>query len=501
MYDIIIIGGGVVGCSIARWLSQYKLDIALLERSSDVCEGTSKANSGICHAGYDAKTGTLKAMLNVRGSKMMEALSKELGFGYRKCGSMVLCFDENDKDKLVELYDRGLKNGVEDLKILSGKEALGIEPNLSKDVVCALHAPTGAIVDPFTLTVAMAENAAINGVTFKLCHEVTGIQKESGHYRIHVTKHPSLTDHEQKEYDEEAKIVINAAGLYADKIHNMVSSAKISITPKRGEYMLLDTTAGSFVQRTIFQLPTAKGKGVLITPTTHGNLLVGPTALDIEDKEDIETTLEGLSEIKEKSVLSAPGVPLREVITSFSGLRAKLTERCDVINPDDLNKEGDFMIGEVPDAKGFIDVAGIESPGLSAAPAIAEYVSKIVEKMTDPPLKESFIPQRKVHIPFHNADNKTRLEYIKEDPLYGNIICRCCMVTEAEIVNAIKSPVGATTSDAIKRRTGAGMGRCQSGFCNPRVVEIISRALNVPQEAVCKNDTGSEFLVNGKEDK
>ena len=496
MYDAVIIGGGVTGSCIARELSRYDLDIAVLEKASDVCEGTSKANSGICHAGYDAKTGTLKAKLNVRGSKIMEELSKELGFGYRRCGSMVLCFDDAKKGSLEELYERGIKNGVEELKILSGDEARQLEKNLSDEVKWVLYAPTGAVVDPFNLTVAMAENASENGVAFKLNTEVTGIEKQSDGYAIKCRIYPAPGNgFKGGEYVEKAKVVINAAGVYADAMHNMVSDEKIKIMPKRGEYMLLDTTAGDFVGKTIFQLPTEKGKGILITPTIHGNLLTGPTAEDIEDKEDTCTSAEGLALIKEKAKLSAPNVPFREVITSFSGLRAKLIKRVHVENFEDKDTDGDFLIGEVPDAKGFFDVAGIESPGLSAAPAIGEYVARLVAEALNPEKKADFVPTRTGIALFCRADDTARAQLIKKDPLYGNIVCRCCTVTEAEIVSAIHSPIPATTSDAIKRRTGAGMGRCQSGFCNPRVVEILSRELGVPEEKICKNDPGSEFLV------
>lgn len=501
MYDVIIIGGGVIGTCIARELSKYELNIALMERSSDVCEGTSKANSGICHAGYDAKSGTLKAKLNVRGSKMMEELSKKLGFGYIRCGSMVLCFDDADKDKLTELYDRGVTNGVEELKIISGDEARRLEPNLSGDVKWALHAPTGAIVDPFGLTIAMAESAVINGVKVMLNTEVTGIKKENDTFRITCIKHPGVADKDDcGEFAEEARIVINCAGVYGDTVHNMISSEKIKITPKRGEYMLLDTTAGRFVGKTIFQLPTDKGKGILITPTVHGNLLIGPTAEDIEDKEETITTSAGISTIKAKASMSAPDVPFREVITSFAGLRAKLTKRVHVDNLENEDKDGDFLIGEVTDARGFYDVVGIESPGLSAAPSIAEYLVKIISEKTSLTPKASFREDRDPIPNFKMADDETRHRLIENDELYGNVICRCCTVTEGEIVRAIHSPVPAVTSDAIKRRTGAGMGRCQSGFCNPKVVQILARELDVPPESICKNDTGSEYLINGKED-
>ena len=497
MYDVLIIGGGVTGSSIARELSRYKLKIAVIERASDVCEGTSKANSGIAHAGYDAESGTLKAKLNVRGSELMEPLSRELGFIYRRCGSMVLCFDEKDMDKLKVLKDRGDVNGVKDLSIITGDEARKLEANLSPNVVGALLVPTGGIVDPFGLTVAMADNAVMNGAEFILNSEVVSISKENDIFTVKVKKHPSTLNMDASgEESYEAKVVINAAGVYADRIHNMVSDKKIEITPRRGEYMLLDNTVGDYVTRTIFQLPTDLGKGILITPTAHGNLLVGPTANDIDDKEDTETTAEGLGEVKLKSVLSSENVPLREVITSFSGLRARLTKNeADYRNYEEEHKKGDFLIGELNDVPGFIDVAGIESPGLSCAPAIGEYVTKLVKDIITLEPKEDFIAARNVKKPFVMSTDEEREALVKEDPKYANVICRCCSVTEGEIVKAIHSPVGATTTDGIKRRTGAGMGRCQSGFCNPKVVEILSRELGVDPSLITKNDAGSYYIL------
>ncbi len=480
MYDIIIIGGGVNGCSIGRELSRYNLKTALLEKASDVCEGTSKANSGICHAGYDAKPGTLKAKLNVEGASMMEALSRELNFEYKKCGSYVLCFSKDDEDRLKELYDRGIKNQVSGLKIISGDEAREAEPNLSKEVVSVLSAESAAIIDPFGLTIAMAENAAYNGVEIRTDSEVTGIDKADFGFEIHL-----------KNSDEtiKTKMIINAAGVYADEIHNMVSEHKIKITPRRGEYMLLDTTLTGFVNKTVFQLPTALGKGILVTPTTHGNILVGPTASLTEDKEGTETTTEDLSMIKEKALMSLPSLPLREVITSFAGLRAHLSD------------SEDFLIEEADDAKGFIDVAGMESPGLSCAPATAKYVCELIKETGILELTEKSeykIYDRKYARNFADASFEEKGRLIDENPLYKNVACRCKTVTEAQIVGAIHSIVPATTLDAVKRRTSASFGRCQAGFCNPKLVDILSRELNISPEEVRKNDIGSWVLI--KED-
>ena len=485
MYDVVIIGAGVMGCSIAKSLSKYELKMAVLEKGLDVCEGTSKANSGICHAGYDAKTGTLKAKLNVRGSKMMEKLSEEMGFLYRRCGSMVLCFDENDRSQLQTLKDRGDANGVENLQIISGDEARAMEPSLNENVVAALLAPTGAIIDPFGLTIAMANNAAVNGTEFIFGAEVTDIcpfASDNG-YTLSTSKG-----------EFEAKVVINAAGVYADAIHNMVADEKMEIVPRRGEYMLLDTTAGDYVSHTIFQLPTKLGKGILIAPTVHGNLLVGPTADDIEDKEGTETTQGGLNTVKEKAVLSASTVPFKEVITSFAGLRAKATGKVSLNNFEKEQKEDDFLIGEVPGAKGFIDVAGMESPGLSSASAVGEYVCELVSKCISLSEKTE-IKVWKANKSFAVSSFEERRKMIEADPLNGTVICRCCTVTEGEIVEAIHQPVGAKTSDGVKRRTGAGMGRCQAGFCNPKVVEILARELDIPASEVLKSSDGSNFLV------
>ena len=470
MYDVIIIGAGVSGCAIARELSRYKLKTMVLEKALDVCEGTSKANSGIAHAGYDAKPGTLKAKLNVEGSRRMKALSEELDFPYKQNGSLVLCFDEKDRSKLEELKKRGECNGVPDIRILNREEVLSLEPGAGEQVVSALYAPTGAIVCPFGLTIALAENAAVNGVEFQFGTKVKVIRKAAEGYLIETNKGSF-----------ETKLVINAAGVYADELHNMVSEEKMKLTPRRGEYLLCDKLSKGIPSHTLFQLPTALGKGVLVTPTVHGNLLIGPTAEDIEDKEGIETTAEGMELIREKATLSVKELPLRQVITSFAGLRAHGGE--------------DFIIGEVPDAPGFIDVAGIESPGLTCAPAIGAYVADIVKKLLSPAEKENFIAERRGIPSMALASGQERQRLILENPAYANVICRCEMVTEGEIIDAIRRPVGARTTDGIKRRTRAGMGRCQSGFCNPKVVEILARELGVDESEVLKSGEDSWYLL------
>ena len=473
MYDVVIIGAGVIGCAVARELSKYRLKTIVLEKGEDVCSGTSKANSAIDHAGFDAEPGTWKAKMNVIGSRKMEALSKELDFPYKRNGSLVLCFEERDLYKLENLKKKGIENGVEGLEIITGEKIWEMEPNLSKNVKAMLYAPTGAIICPFKLTIALAENANINGVEFAFDTEVKNIQKTTAGYTIETTK----------EYYE-TKCIVNAAGVYADIFHNMVSEEKLTIIPRKGEYCLMDKKAGNFVSHTIFQLPTEMGKGVLITPTVHGNLLAGPTAEDIEDREGINTTGEGIAKLSKMAKLSAENIPLNMVITSFAGLRA-------------TEKGGDFVLGEVADAPGFFDAAGIQSPGLSSAPAIGEYLADEIAGRLNAQKKENFKPERK-DIPCVAEMPKEKLKaLIKENPLYGNVICRCETVTEGEIVNAIHRPLGAKSLDGVKRRTRAGMGRCQSGFCAPRVMEILERELQKSPLEITKAG-GTSALLTGK---
>ena len=471
MYDVIIIGGGVVGCAIAREMAKQERRIALLERASDVCEGSSKANSGIIHAGYDALPGTLKASLNVQGNRMMEALAKELDIPFMQNGSFVLSFDEESRDGLKKLYDRGIANSVKNMQILSGDEVRKLEPNVSSEVKAALYAPTAGIVCPFGMTYAFAENAAVNGVEFYLNTEVIDIKKTKDGFLLLTSKE-----------NYEAKYVINAAGVYADKIHNMVSENKLNIVPRRGQYCLMDKEVGSLTKATLFQLPTKLGKGVLVTPTVHGNLLVGPNAEDLEDKEGINTTAAGLEDILMRGERSIARLPKNKVITSFAGLRAN-------------EGSGDFIIKEAEDAKGFIDVAGIASPGLTASPAIGVYVAELMQKIAPTTLKQNFIATRKGIPNVATATMEERRKLIEKNPAYANVICRCELVTEGEIIDAIRRPVGATTLDGIKRRTRAGMGRCQSGFCSPKVVELLAKELGVQVSEITKMGGNSTFIT------
>lgn len=477
MFDVIIIGAGVAGSASARELSRYQVNALVLEKDEDVCCGTSKANSAIVHAGYDAAEGSLMAKLNVEGNQMMPELAKELDFPFNPCGSFVVCLHEDDMPGLEELYDRGVKNGVKGLEIITDKARIHeMEPNLADETVAVLYAPTAGIVCPFHMNIAFAENAYTNGVEFKFNTEVEHIKKIDGGWAI-----------ETNQGVFETKYVVNAAGVYADRFHNMVSEEKIHITPRRGDYCLLDKSAGKHVSRTIFALPGKYGKGVLVSPTVHGNLIVGPTAIDIEDKEAVATTREGLDELINKAGMNVKDLPMRQVITSFAGLRAH-------------EDRHEFIIKEVEDAPGFVDCAGIESPGLTSCPAIGRMVAGILQEKLGLKPNPDFNGSRKGILNPEELSKEERIKLIKEQPAYGNIICRCEMVTEGEILDAIHRPLGARSLDAVKRRTRAGMGRCQAGFCSPRTMEIIHRECGIPMTEITKSGGKSKLLVGTNKD-
>ncbi|MBR3532699.1 MAG: NAD(P)/FAD-dependent oxidoreductase [Clostridiales bacterium] len=470
-YDVAVIGAGVTGCAVAMYLCRSEVSVIVLEKEEDVCSGTSKANSGIVHAGYDARPGTLKARMNVRGSKLIEELSETLDFPYRNNGSLVLCFDEAGMPRLKELYDRGIKNGVDGIEILTGEQVRQKESAVSDEVIAALWAPTAGIVCPFGMTAAFAENAAANGAQFRFLEEVTGIVRDGeGGFVIRTDRGEFF-----------ARNVVNAAGVYADRFHNMMRSQKISITPRRGEYVLLDKQAGDLVSSTVFQLPGPYGKGVLVTPTVHGNLLVGPNAEDIEDKEDTTTTSEGMEDIKTKALRSVPGIPYNLTITSFAGLRAH-------------GQDYDFILGEAEENPGFFEAAAISSPGLSSAPAIGEYIAGLVVSRNGYKPKTDYIGTRKGFTDVSRLSAEERSRLIREHPEYGRIVCRCENVTEGQILEAIRRTPGARSLDGIKRRVRQGMGRCQSGFCTPAAMKILSDELGIPMEKITKNRPGSELL-------
>ena len=470
--DILIIGAGVAGSAVARVLSRYEGSITVLERGCDLAEGASKANSGIVHAGFDAHPGTIKAKLNVEGAQMYPALCEELGVPYSQPGALVLGFSEEDRKTLQGLLKQGEENGVPGLKIIERDEVLALEPNTNPEVVCALLAPTSGLTSPYEMTFALADHAALNGVKFLFNREVGEVKREGDLWAV-------------KAGDETftCRVLVNCAGGNTDMIHNQVSDTTLKIIDRRGQYYLLDRMAQLPFTRTMFQCPTKMGKGVLVSPTVHGNLLLGPSAEDIDDPFETSTTAEGLAFVLGKCRLTWPNASIRGTITNFSGVRAH-------------EEHGDFVVGKISGAENAYEAAGFESPGLSAAPALGEYLGGIIAKDQGLKLKADYKPAIRRPKPFHEMTTEERAEAVAADPLNGRLVCRCEVVTEAEIRAAIRRPVGATTIDGVKRRTRAGMGRCQGGFCSPRVAEILSEELGIPMTEVTK-DGGKSYLLVG----
>lgn len=486
IYDVAIIGAGISGACIARELSKTSAKVCLIEKENDVSTGTSKANSGIVHAGYDAMPGTLMAKFNVQGNAMFEELSKKLNFDFKKIGSLVLAFDEAGLEKIKVLYERGKTNGVPDMVLLDQAEVRYLEPNLNENVKGALFAKSAGIISPYQTTWAIAENAVMNGVEFLRNTMVHKIEKDESYF--------TLTSSNGK---IRAKYVVNAAGLFADKVSAMAGAREFTIVQRRGEYCLLDSKCQSLVNHVLFQTPTALGKGVLVTQTVDGNILIGPSAENADIKMEFYTgtTSSSQEKILEMAELSVTDIPRRNIINSFAGIRALAFEKDE---NGQLKNIDDFIIEEDSKVKGFVNVAGICSPGLTSAPAIAVEVVSILKKaglsVSD---KNDFIDERPGIPSFKDSSNEEKVELIKKDSRYGQMICRCEMITEGEIVAAIHSPLGAMDLDGVKRRTRAGMGRCQSGFCSPRVTEILSRELGIPMVSVTKRG-GSSFILDSK---
>lgn len=484
MYDVAIIGAGVIGGMIARELSAYDLKICILERKNDVAMGATRANSAIVHAGFDAEEGTLKAELNVKGSEMMETVAEELGVKYLRNGSLVIGFNNEDRKEIEKLLKRGVSNGVKDLRILEKQELHEIEPGLADNVECALYAPTGAIICPYELTIAAIGNAMDNGAALLRNFEVNDIRKKDGHYEVSSAAAAIVEADGEEGLDPvqtvEARVIINAAGVYTDKIAAMVGDNSFTVHPRRGEYILLDKECGNMVSHTIFRTPSKMGKGILVSPTVDGNLLTGPTSTDMTDKEDTATTAEGFEKIIKQALENVTGIPFGKTITSFCGLRA-------------VGSTGDFIINAP--VKGFINVAGIESPGLSASPAIAEYVAELVkEQGVELQPKADFDPRRAPAHHFREADLEEKRRIIKQDKTYGKIVCRCEGISEGEILAALRTNPKAWDLDGVKRRTRSQMGRCQGGFCSPHIVELIAQERNIPIEKVTKS--GGNSFVN-----
>ena len=469
MYDVVIIGAGVVGAMTARELSRYRLKTCILEKENDVAMGASKANSGIVHAGFDAKTGTLKAQLNVKGAQMMEEICKELGVRYKRNGSLVIGFTEEDRRHIESLLENGRNNGVADLRFLEKDALKALEPNISDGAICALYAPTAGIVCPYDLTVSAIGNAMDNGAELRCNFAVSAIEKIPGGYRV-CGEGQAV----------EARFVVNCAGLYSDAIAGLVGDNSFTVHPRKGEYILLDKECGDLVSCTIFRTPSKMGKGILVSPTVDGNLLIGPTSVDKEDKENKDTTAEGFAEILTKAKENLTAVPFGKTITSFCGLRA-------------AGSTGDFII--TTPQPGFVNAAGIESPGLTASPAIAEYIAALLREqglaLTENP---DFVAVRKSSHAFRDASLEEKNQMIRENPAYGRIICRCEGVTEGEILDAIRRNPKARDLDGIKRRTRAQMGRCQGGFCVPYITELLAKELGIAYEAVTK--FGGASVIN-----
>jgi len=474
IYDIAIIGAGIIGTAIARELSRYQLNTVLIEKENDVANGTTKANSAIVHAGYDAAPGSLKARFNVMGNQMYEKLCQDLQVPFQRVGSLVVAYDETEMRTLEGLYHRGLANGVPQMAMIDAQTLHAWEPHISPRAVGALHAPTAGIVGPWELAIALAENAAENGVQVLREQLVTNIIQAENGYQLAISGGTI-----------NARRVINAAGVNADQVCAMVTKAPFTITPNRGEYQLFDKAAGQYVNRVIFQCPTPQGKNVVVLPTVHGNLLVGPTAGFVDDKASVATTREGLDELKERTQDRFVNLPWHQVITSFSGLRAKTPANA-------------FVIGELPQAPGFSSVAAIDSPGLTAAPAIGKYVAALAAASLGPiQLRGDFQPKRQPAVSFEALSLEEKATQVTKNPLFGRVICRCETITEGEIVEAIHRPVGAVSVVGVKRRVRAGGGRCQGGFCGPRVMEIIAREKNIPLTAVVK-DGPESWILSGQ---
>ncbi|MFA6936528.1 MAG: NAD(P)/FAD-dependent oxidoreductase [Bacilli bacterium] len=470
MFDVIIIGAGVVGCAVARELAKYNLKIAVLEKEMDVCEATSMANSAIVHSGYDPNPQTLKAKLNVIGNKMFDSVCKELDVEFKRHGSITVAFNDEEIQTLKKLQENGLKNGVE-TKLLTAEELLKLEPRISPQAKGGLLAPTCGIVNPFELTVALMENAMDNGTKLFLDTQVLDIKKNDNKYVV-------VTD----KGNYEGRIIINCAGLFSGKIAEMIGNKEIVIKPRKGQYYVLDHFKEPFVNHTLFPCPTNKGKGVLITPTTHGNYLIGPSSEFTQESYDVSTDAEDLAYVKERAKLLIPDVPFNYMIRTFAGNRA-------------VSQTNDFIIEEDAKAKNFYHVAGIQSPGLASALAIAQYVANMINKNEKLVANKDFNPIRRPFIRLNKLSNKEKEDLIKKDSRFGKIVCRCEIVSEGEIIDSISRNCGARTIKGVKKRLRAGFGKCQGGFCEPLVIKILARELGVDPMSIRYGNKESYILL------
>lgn len=473
--DVVVIGAGAVGCAIARELSKYEVKVIVVDKNEDVGGDASKSNSAIIHTGYDATPDTLESKLVVAANPMYDQLVKELDVPFKRIGAILPAITDEQFEKLPEIKEKAFKNHVYDVEFKTGKELLEIEPNLNPQVKGGLVIPRESIIDPFIYVQALAENAYANGVEFMLKTKVTDIRTENGVIKSVVTTNGEI----------ETKYVINSAGLYCDEIASMVGKADYKVVARKGQFYILDKNTSCQVEHIVLPIPTKVTKGKLMCPTIHGNMLVGPTAEEQQSKIDKCTTAEGLESIAIDVRNLVPNVNLRDTITQYSGLRPNR-------NPEGLHFD------MYDDLKGYVNLSGVRSTGLTLSVAMGKYVvQQIIMSGEKLKLKENFNPYRKGVIKFSEQPPEVQDKLIKENPLYGNIVCRCESITEGEIMDAIHRPLGAKSVDGVKRRVRAGMGRCQGGFCGPKVIEILARELNVSPEEINKNNDGS-YMVTGK---
>lgn len=473
--DVLIIGAGAVGCSIARELTKYQVRVLVVEKKEDVGGDASKANSAIIHTGYDASPDTLESQLVVAANPMYDKLTKDLDVPFSRIGGILPAITQEQYEKLPALKEKAFKNRVYDVEYLSGKELLKMEPNLNPETKAGLYIPRESIIDPFLLVVGYAENAQQNGADFLLGTEVTGIHKEQG----------KITAVETTAGEISCKWVVNAAGLHCDEIAAMVGKNDYTVNPRKGQFYVLDKNTSCKVEHIILPIPTKVTKGKLMCPTIHGNMLVGPTAEDLSDKEDRSTDAAGLKSVAEDVRHLIPNVNLRDTITQYSGLRPNR-------NPEGLH------VDTYDDLKNYVNLSGVRSTGLTASASLGKYVAQTLLKLGMPAeMNPDFNPVRKGIVRFRELTREQQDQMIQKDPLYGRVICRCETITEGEIVAAIHSPIPARSMDAVKRRVRAGLGRCQGGFCGPRVLEILAREMGVSAEEINKNDKGS-YMIAGK---
>ena len=474
-YDVIIIGSGITGASIARELSKYKLNIAVIDKASELPSGASRANSSMIHGGFDDKPGTVKAKFCVPGNKLWHKLKSELDIHLDECGSFVCAFSESEIKHLEKLLEQGQINGAPGLEIISGDKLREREPNTNPEIIAALWSPEAGIINNFEAVNAMIESAQINGVKLFLETLAAGLilDDEKNIKGVHTNKG-----------DFFAPVIINAGGVHSGEIAEWAGDKSFKIIPTKGEYYLLDRTTGNFITSFLFSCPSKAGKGITVLRTAEGNLMSGPTATEQQDPEDKSTTPEGLAEVLKGARRLVPNFPVNMNITTFAGVRAN-------------TESGDFEIRALKSPRGFINAAGIKSPGFTSAPAIAIYIADLIKEELSDRIKlipnEKFIPERRNIPRFLYLDMESRKKLAQENPAYSQIVCRCETVTEGQVLEAIKR--GARTITAVKMMTRAGTGRCQGGFCCPRVAEILSRELNIPLDEITRHGGESKLLV------